>query len=357
MSFGPFVSRNFAYGKRPGMASHIKAALREAEKANFSATAAMVYVSKPRGLSITLTPQEEAPLAALAEQVRVTAHSAYMAFPWKENPIGACFVCEELRTCRRAGLQGLVVHLPKEPMATVLKYAERLRVDDGVRIYLETPAVVRPNTHYDTPEKLGVLYAELLALGLDVGICVDTAHLWVNGVDISTRAAAEDWLRRLDNSGIPPDAVMYHLNDSDLALGTGPDSHAGLGCGRMWGPYKARLHESGLAAFVEYAVRNKQMVILERDKELLGGDYAALNQLLAGEIPAGGLDGGGEAKVGGGENDEAKIGGGGAEKEGGESGEADAADSASRNSGEAFDASEAPPSGGSLLDYYCGCAD
>ena len=55
---------------------------------------------------------------------------------------------------------------------------------------------------------------------------------------------------------------MLHLNDSLLPRGVGPDAHACLMRGRMWGSLAYR--ESGLKAFVEYAIQRNCPVILER---------------------------------------------------------------------------------------------
>jgi hypothetical protein len=74
---------------------------------------------------------------------------------------------------------------------------------------------------------------------------------------------------------------MVHLNDSERPRGIGPDTHAGLATGKIWGEYRDRLGESGLAAFTDYAQRHDTPVILERKpKEALKNDYFILGELV-----------------------------------------------------------------------------
>jgi hypothetical protein len=176
-----------------------------------------------------------------------------------------------------------------------MKYLPRLRVDGlpapRPLIYLETPAVTPPKTYYETPQKLAALFREIRSAVDpeldDFGLCVDTAHLWTSGVDLRTYEAAEAWLAGLEAVAnvIPPDRIIFHLNDSARPLGVGPDMHAGLGLGKMWAGVPPE--SSGLAAFVDYARRHDTVVILERKpKEALASDYYRLRALGAGVAPA-----------------------------------------------------------------------
>jgi endonuclease IV len=287
MSFGPHVNRDRARGARPPIVEHIAAAVAEAEdEAGFDITAVAIFVGGPKNREITLRDDEADALReyAAAEGIRVIAHSTYGASPWRGDPDAARFIRAEAAVCQRAGIRGLVVHLPKLPPAQVLRYIPRLvePTAPDVRIYLETPAVNPKESYYETPEKLGALFRGIRAL-LDpellvFGLCVDSAHLWTCGVDVSGHEAAEAWLAGLAREGIPPDRVMLHLNDSARGLGVGPDTHAALGAGRIWADVP--LAESGLAAFVEYAQRGGVPAILERKPNAaLLDDYAVLRRL------------------------------------------------------------------------------
>lgn len=295
MSFGPQVDRvHSTRSGRPTIVDHVRAARAAAAEAGFDARAFQIFVANPRSLSITLRDDEADELQAYLSETRIVAiaHGTYMDFPWGGNAYAAKFIRGELALCARAGISGLVVHLGKAPAETVLKYIPRLiSVEQTVAVFLEVPHVKPENSHYETPEKLAALFREIRArfdpLLCRFGLCIDTAHLWSCGVDLRSYEDAEEWIRGLEAVAdvIPPDRVIIHLNDSLDERGSGVDRHAPLLEGKLWGDFRARPRQSGLAAFVDYAVRNDTTVILERsapDKkppEALLNDYAVLYQL------------------------------------------------------------------------------
>ncbi len=289
---GPHVNRYHAPGARPSITAHIKAAMREAEEeADFKITAVAIFVGGPHDRRINLKRREGEELNAYLSKtgVRAVAHSSYSASPWKGDPDAASFIREELAVCRLAGISGLVVHLPKLPIAEVLKYIPRLVNPNvtGVRVYLEIPAVRPGESYYETPAKLALLFqairAKLDPELLYFGLCLDSAHLWTCGIDLASYESANSWLEGLEavSGAIPHDRVMIHINDSERPRGAGPDAHAPLAQGKIWGEYRDRLGESGLAAFMDYAQRHDTVCILERKpKEALKQDYLVLRELL-----------------------------------------------------------------------------
>jgi endonuclease IV len=271
------------------IAEHIEAARREAEDHDFAVCVVSLFVGGPKGRKLILDEAQAAELRAYlaSAQLRAIAHGSYSDAPWNGDPDAARFILDEARVCAEAGIEGLVIHLSSVPPEQVLRYLGRLLGPggDGVRIYLETPAVVARNAHYETPEKLAALFRGIRTIDPELrrfGLCVDTAHLWVSGVDLASYAAADDWFRRLEAvaDAIPHAAVALHLNDSVRARGVGPDAHAPLAAGKIWSAYAARLGESGLAAVVDYARRHGTPAILERNpREGFLRDYRALAEL------------------------------------------------------------------------------
>ena len=265
--------------------SHIQKARDAAFSCGVDLKAAQIFVGGPYARKIIMDAAESALLRRYIDDQKFTvyAHSAYVAPLFGGDPDAARYVREELATCAAAGIRGLVVHLPKAPINKVLKYITRTLCPASSRVclFLETPAVTPPETYYETPEKLNELFDALLTLDPDrtlFGLCVDTAHIWTSGVDISSRGDAEEWLSRLALAGVP---LMFHLNDSERACGTGPDSHAALLSGRIWQEYESHPRASGLAAFLEYAEQHRTVVILERKpKEALDADYRHLVQMV-----------------------------------------------------------------------------
>jgi deoxyribonuclease-4 len=111
----------------------------------------------------------------------------------------------------------------------------------GVRLVLENSA--------GGGDALGGTLEELAAIldavagGHDqLAFCLDTAHLWGAGYDISTAEGATSVLDRFDELiGLDRLALM-HLNDSRSALGSRGDRHEHIGAGKIGA--------NGLAAFL-----------------------------------------------------------------------------------------------------------
>jgi endonuclease IV len=285
--FGPHVSRVHAYSKKASIAKHIAAARTQAAKESFDIKAVSVFVAGPRTRAMVMTDKEASELKSFLEEtkIRVIAHGAYAGYPWKGDPSAARFVRLESAMCFKAGIQGLVVHLPNHPPSVVAKYLARLYTGQNTRIYLETPAVSPESSHYETPKKLAALFKEVRKIDPALhytGLCIDTAHIWSCGADISSYEAAEKWFTELEafSDVIPHDRIMLHLNDSDYEKGDGRDKHAVLLKGKIWSAYKDSPAKSGLAAVVDYVNRHGTPTILERnDKDDLRADYRTLHSL------------------------------------------------------------------------------
>jgi deoxyribonuclease IV len=284
--FGPHVDRTHVAGRRPPLAAHAAAALAAVPPA--LGRACQVFVTGPRNSRTTLLPEEAEGLRRLASAgCEVIVHGAYPNYPWKKDEASLELLKRELGLAASSGARGLVVHLGVPGPEQVLDAAPHLMHPGAPLIYLETPHVLPQNSHYETPEKLGALFA--LLRGVDPGLrhfgcCIDTAHLWACGVDLATREAGEDWINRLEAQAevLPPDRVIFHLNDSRSARGSGLDQHAPLLKGEIWGDYADRPRESGLAAFVAYAKKHGSVAILERKpRQALPDDYAVIAELLA----------------------------------------------------------------------------
>ncbi len=171
--------------------------------------------------------------------------------------------------------------------------AELVRAGLSPRILLEPSGHVKPeNSNYHTPEQLGELIRRVRE-GPDpalskIGLCLDTAHLWANGVDVSTPELAGEWVAKFDEifdvavaggrGGYDPRVLAIHLNDSHDVLGGAQDRHAGLLAGNLWGGRSA--HRSGVPAFVDLAARRRSVTILERNpSDLLPGDFCVLQTI------------------------------------------------------------------------------
>lgn len=264
--------------KSDGITEHIKYAINTALSENaFNVTVVQIFAANPRVAKISINIDEQKALKSLVSSIgiRIFAHHTYVSQPWDDDE-SIEFVHEELRVCASSSIEGLVIHLPKEPIDFVIPTLKKLSLHNGVKIYLETPAVT-DKKYYDTSQKIVDLFDAIREFDPqldDFGICIDTAHLWVCGQDISSYNKMEKWLQGLDS--FPKNNIIFHCNDSAKSIGKGPDAHAGLGKGYMWDSS----HESGLAYLVKYIKMHSIPLILERKpKEILNNDYNILLKL------------------------------------------------------------------------------
>lgn len=282
---GPHVNRVYASDKNATIADHMAAALDAAKKEDFDAKAVQCFLMGPRDRTVHLGEGEGAEVEQFVKNrgASLIVHSAYRNNnPWRGDPTCAASIREELRLSAEAGAKGLVCHLPVGPHEWVLKFLPRLYTGHSVRIYLEHVASLPKNSHYESPEKIAALFKGIRRFDptlRKVGFCIDTAHIWACGVDISSYENAEKWLNDLEAIAevLPPDKIMFHLNDNKWGLGRGKDEHAALLEGEIWSKYRNAPKESGLAAFIDYAMRHSTIVILERKPpDKLLSDYRVL---------------------------------------------------------------------------------
>ena len=83
---------------------------------------------------------------------------------------------------------------------------------------------------------------------LQIGVCIDTAHLWGAGHDISTAEGVETTIEEIDRTiGIGLVRVL-HVNDSPMTLASHRDQHTHLGQGNIgYAGLAAWLTHPGLA--------------------------------------------------------------------------------------------------------------
>lgn len=80
-------------------------------------------------------------------------------------------------------------------------------------------------------EHLATVLAHLPQYSQRLGVCLDTAHLWGAGHDISTSQAAQQVLQHFDDTVSLARLKVLHLNDTAMALGSHRDVHTRLGEG------------------------------------------------------------------------------------------------------------------------------
>ncbi|EJN60892.1 deoxyribonuclease IV [Halogranum rubrum] len=153
----------------------------------------------------------------------------------------------EVDTAARLGIPYVNVHLGAHTGAGVeggLENAasalDELDVPDGVTILIESDAGSGTKLGGDFEHLATVLEAS----EQDLDICLDTAHAFAAGYDLSTEKGVEETVAELDDVVGLEHLEYIHLNDSKHECGTNKDEHALIGEGLIG--------EEGMRAFVNH---------------------------------------------------------------------------------------------------------
>jgi deoxyribonuclease-4 len=111
-----------------------------------------------------------------------------------------------------------------------------------------------------------------------IGVCLDTAHLWGAGYDVSTADGVEDLVVRIDEILGKEQVVTLHLNDSRTTVGSKLDRHEHIGAGQVGENGMAELlNEPWLATLPTYLETpgmdsGYDEINLDRVRQILAGE-------------------------------------------------------------------------------------
>ena len=132
---------------------------------------------------------------------------------------------------------------------------DELDVPDGVTVLVESDA--------GSGTKLGDDFAHLGYVleesTQDLEVCLDTAHAFAAGYDLSTPAGVDETFAELDTEVGVENLAYVHLNDSKHACGTNKDEHAHIGEGEIG--------EAGMRAFVNHPAVEEVPLVVETPTE------------------------------------------------------------------------------------------
>ena len=143
------------------------------------------------------------------------------------------FVVVHLGSHKGAGEEAGAARLLEAALAAIES------ASDEVFLLLENN-VGAGNTMGGTLDSLGRLVRD--AAHARIGVCIDTAHLWGGGHDLSTPEGAARTVEEIDRLVGMHHVRVLHLNDSPVPLGSHRDQHTHLGQGLIG--------YDGLAAFI-----------------------------------------------------------------------------------------------------------
>lgn len=132
---------------------------------------------------------------------------------------------------------------------------EELDVPDDVTVLIESDA--------GSGTKLGGTFEELAGVldrcALDLDICLDTAHMFGAGYDLSTAEGVDETFEEFDDVVGLEHLECIHLNDSKHECGTNKDEHAHIG--------KGLIGEAGMRAVLNHDATQGLPFVLETPTE------------------------------------------------------------------------------------------
>lgn len=164
-------------------------------------------------------------LAATQPMLRTRSIQAFHDELVRGIALGADFVVVHPGSCAESG-NGQSLKTAVES----IKQAAKNLPQSNLRILIENTAGMG-NALCWRLEQIGELIAALDAL--DVGACLDTAHLFAAGYDIKTLAGLASTLEQIDRSIGLARVPVFHVNDSKVPLGARVDRHEHIGKGKI----------------------------------------------------------------------------------------------------------------------------
>ena len=169
---------------------------------------------------------------------------------------------KELDAAEELGIEYVNVHLGAHTGAGVeaglenaASVIDELDIPDGVTLLVESDA--------GSGTKLGGDFAHLEAVldrtTADVGVCLDTAHTFAAGYDLSTPDGVADAIEAFDTVVGLDHLECIHLNDSKHPCGSNADEHAHIGEGEIG--------HAGMQAIVTHETIGTLPLILETPTE------------------------------------------------------------------------------------------
>jgi deoxyribonuclease-4 len=169
---------------------------------------------------------------------------------------------KEVDAAAKLGLSYVNVHLGAHTGAGVERgldnaasALDELDVPEGVTVLVESDA--------GSGTKLGGDFEHLATVlersGQDLDVCLDTAHVFAAGYDLSTPDAVDDVVATFDDVVGLEHLKCIHLNDSKHECGTNKDEHAHVGDGYIG--------EDGMRAIVNHEGLRDVPFVLETPTE------------------------------------------------------------------------------------------
>jgi len=237
--------------KKPLLGAHMSIAGGVAEAISrahrFGCTAMQIFVGNPRQWRrMEVTPDMGRDFGRRCPRLgirSVVAHANYLinvaSHDRRIREGSERSLAHELSVCGRLGIPYLILHpgscdSPDRGIQRVARALDRALEETerwDVGVLLETTAG-QGNCLGHTFAQLADIIG-LIRLNRRVGVCLDTAHVFVAGYDIRTPKGYNAVMEDLDSAVGLPRLKAVHVNDSKGALGSRLDRHEHIGRGEI----------------------------------------------------------------------------------------------------------------------------
>ena len=234
------------YGAHVSSAGGISKAIDRAEELRCQAV--QVFTQSPRMWKPAAHTTEETERfkerRAEAGIESVVCHALYLvnlASPDRElHAKSVAAMRASLETAAAIGAEGVVFHLGshlgaglEEGLSFVVPALRELLelTDDRLWLVLENTAGAGGTIGRSVDELATIV--DRLDAHPRLGICLDSCHWWVSGVDVTDRAALDTAVGELDERIGLDRLRCLHVNDAEVGLGSNRDRHTTLGKGTI----------------------------------------------------------------------------------------------------------------------------
>lgn len=261
----------------------------------YGANAMQIFTKSPRGGNVKpIDPTDAEKFKTFCAEYKiqyVIAHSAYLlnfgksvkSLPWmKQN------ILSDFQRLHMLGGKGIIVHIGKaldgerqqaiqnviDNAKYIVDQTEKLTHDGykgvessaaplGLEYILENTAGQGSEIGYRL-EELAQIWKGLHGFSPRIRSCIDTAHVWGAGYDISDKSAAEKFLKDYDEAIGLNTVSCFHFNDSKKECGSKLDRHENIGSGMITSGFTG---VEGLKTIAQYAKKHKTPLILETPED------------------------------------------------------------------------------------------
>ena len=202
------------------------------------------------------------------KNIKVIVHSSFLSNLWSDKKYILYHCLEQLEVCKNINAIGLVLHLPQlqpEQLITDLKILlNKMNLKKiKQKIILEMIAI-GTNNIYSESEQLNELINVLKTNGVSsdqIGICIDTAHIYTGGAKIYSYNDAKKYMDNIHDKNY---ITLIHLNGNEFKYsGKSGDKHA-LPLDKNDKIWEGILyHNSGCKYIIDWCIKNDVVYILE----------------------------------------------------------------------------------------------